>query len=154
MSDAEKALLDAGVRKQTVIVDWDGTCVPSAWPERPTEWHFGARAFMRLLLDRGYDVKIHSVRTHSKAFDLSGPNPERDADLAYIRKMLDDADLAEVEIVLDDKPPAVYYVDDRALRYEKEEGGFAALLHQIEQIEALHEAVKGDITDVAQEVTK
>lgn len=151
MSDVEKRLMDSGVRKPTIVVDWDGTCVPSAWPERPTKWLFGARAALHRFLELGYEVNIHSVRTHSMAFDCSGPNHERDNDIAYIRKMLDDAGLGEVGIVMDDKPPAVFYVDDRAIRYDEGIGGWPTVLAKIEKIHRAGEEAKGDITDVAQD---
>lgn len=149
MSDTEKALMNAGIRKPTVIVDWDGTCVPSAWPERPQEWLDGARQSLRALLALGYDVKIHSVRTHSSNFSFDGPNEERDNDLAYIRQMLDDADLQAVGICLDDKPPAVFYVDDRAITYD---GSWARVFAIIQAKTQDGKTNKGDITDVAQEV--
>lgn len=149
MSEAEKTLMAQGIRRPTIIVDWDGTCVPSAWPERPKRWLPGAKAALRHFLSLGYDVKIHTVRTHSSAFDFSGPNPDREADLAYIREMLDTAGLRGVDIVLDDKPPAVFYIDDRAVRFD------GSWLEVINDVNAMHDAgeeVKGDVTDVAQAV--
>jgi len=102
------------------------------------------------LLALGYDVKIHTVRTHSSTFDFSGPNPERDNDLAYIRRMLDNAGLEEVGIVLDDKPPAVFYIDDRAIRFDPIRGGWGAVFSELKKIHNAGEETKGDITDVAQ----
>ena len=107
-------------RPPTIIVDWDGTCVPSAWPEKPEEWLPGAKEGLRALVDAGYRVRIHSARTHMMGVDYGEPNDDREDSIAYIRKMLDDAGLFEVEIITDEfenKPGAIAYVDDRGLTF-------------------------------------
>jgi len=149
MSEAEKALLAAGVRKPTIIVDWDGTCVPSAWPERPTEWLFGARTALRAFLTMGYKVKIWTVRTHSSNFAFDGPNLERDNDIAYIRGMLDEAGFEDIEIELTDKAPADFYVDDRGVRHTN----WPLTLAQVSDLHHQGAEIKGDVTDARQEVT-
>jgi len=149
VSESEKKLMDAGVRKPTVIIDWDGTCVPSAWPERPRKWLFGARVAIRHFLAMGYEVKVHTVRTHSSNFTFDGPNEDRDDDIAYIRDMLDGEGLYDVGIVLDDKPPAIFYIDDRAIRFE---GNWGSVIEKVNEVHNAGEETKGDITDVAQEV--
>lgn len=112
----DERLAELGARRLTAIVDWDGTCVPNAWPDRPNEWLPGAREALRELLDAGWDVKIHSTRLHELDVSLD-PNPTRDEDLAYVRSMLDEADLQEVGICAESKPPAAVYVDDKNLRF-------------------------------------
>ena len=151
MSEAEKALMEAGVRKPCVVVDWDGTCVKSAWPEQPRKWLPGTTKFLRWLLKEGFEVKIHTVRTHSLSFDSSGPNPDRKRDLRYIREMLDGAGLQEISIVMDDKPAAMFYIDDRALRFE---GSWDEVREEMELRRWKGEVVKGDITDAAQGAKK
>lgn len=145
VSDAEKDLMAAGIRQPVVVVDWDGTCVPSAWPERPRKWLSGAVDSLRELQQMGFKVKIHSVRTHSLAFDLNGPNEEQQADYAYIRSMLDSVGLKDVDIIMDDKPPAIYYIDDRAIRYD---GSWESVMTKIEYLNRLYEA-KHDAAEAA-----
>lgn len=114
----EQRLEELVARKQTVVVDWDGTCVPNAWPDRPTEWLTGAREALKALLDAGYEVLIHSVRLHHLDVNMLEPNPTRDEDWLYIREMLDGAGLGEVGISSESKPPAVAYIDDRGVHFD------------------------------------
>jgi hypothetical protein len=135
MSSKKKPLLTPGERlamlaslRPTVVVDWDGTCVPSAWPDRPTEWLPGAEKAINDLLDYGLVVQIHSTRLHAFEGDYKTPNTTRKEDYDYIRKMLDTAGFTSVGIIEDSKPGAVAYVDDKAIRYE---GDWQAVVDQI-----------------------
>lgn len=111
------AELEKRESRPTVVVDWDGTCVPNAWPDRPTEWLPGAKEALRELLDAGFKVHIHSVRLHELDINMHEPNPSRDEDFRYVRSMLDEAGLHEVGIRWESKPPAVAYVDDRGVHF-------------------------------------
>jgi len=126
MAQAHDRVAALRARKPTVVVDWDGTCVPARWPEKPTEWLPGAREGLRQLLLLDYEVLIHSARLHAFDINLIDPNPTRDEDFAYIREMLDSAGLEEVGICMDSKPPAVAYVDDRAVRFDGDWGQVVA----------------------------
>jgi len=113
----KKRLAKLQSRPRYVVLDWDGTCVPQAWPERPTDWLPGAEQAIKDLLNAGFKVVIHSTRTHELDVDFSGPNPDRDENIAYIRDMLDRSGFQEVQLATDSKPPAVAYVDDRAIPF-------------------------------------
>lgn len=114
----EERLAELTARKPTVVVDWDGTCVPNAWPERPTEWLPGAKEALRELLDAGYNVQIHSVRLHYLDVNMLELNPTRQEDYDYVRGMLDEAGLSEVGISPESKPPGVAYIDDRGVHFD------------------------------------
>lgn len=114
----EERLKELTDRRPTVVVDWDGTCVPNAWPDKPTEWLPGAVEALGELLDAGYDVQIHSTRLHALDVNMIDPNPSRDEDYSYIREMLDGAGLEAVGISLESKPPGVAYVDDRGIHFD------------------------------------
>lgn len=111
----------------TFAVDWDGTCVANKYPEEG-DWLPGAVDALHTL-DRLGDVLIHSVRIAPVApfsegcIPLPGeetPIPEQSKkELAYIRRMLDAEGLEHVEIWQRPyKPPAMVYIDDRAVRFE------------------------------------
>jgi len=111
----------------TFAVDWDGTCVANKYPEEG-DWLPGAVDALRTL-DRLGDVIIHSVRiapvaplTNGSIYPIGEevPIPEQaEREYAYIRRMLDGVGLAHVEIWQRPyKPPAVVYIDDRAVRFE------------------------------------
>lgn len=111
----------------TFAVDWDGTCVANKYPEEG-DWLPGALDAL-YLLDRLGDVIIHSVRIAPVAPFNDGfmpkpgeetPIPEQaKREYAYIRRMLDEAGLSHVEIWQRPyKPPAMVYIDDRAVRFE------------------------------------
>lgn len=105
--------------KPTISVDWDGTLVPSRWPERPLEWLPGALDAL-WTLQTFARVVIHTCRIApvdpSEQVTFS---PEKVAiEVNYIRGMLDEAGLTMVEIHQKPwKPSAVAYVDDRGVHY-------------------------------------
>jgi hypothetical protein len=105
--------------KPALAVDWDGTLVTDAWPEMG-KWLPGARqALHRLVTD--YEVYIWSCRTaNAEKDDWDTPRPEEaEREVASIRHMLDDAGLQEVHIWQRDfKPPAVAYIDNKAVHFD------------------------------------
>lgn len=108
-----------------LVIDWDGTLVPDAWPEKPSEWLPGARESLDRFLSAGCHVRIHSCRTHSKGVDERGVNEDRLASIDYIRGMLDGAGFQAVEIILDNKPGADWYIDNKAMRFDGNWGRIA-----------------------------
>jgi len=117
LTDEERLALLAN-NPPTVVVDWDGTCVPSEWPGRPMKWLPGAPEAIRAFLDAGLDVRIHSTRLHKYEGDYTTLNQSREDDYRYIRRMLDHAGLYDVDVIFDDsKPGAIAYVDDKAIRF-------------------------------------
>ena len=115
-------------------MDWDGTCVPHRFPEQPREWLPGAVAALRKLSSVG-EVVIFSCRVARFQFgsELVLRNPAQvQAERQYIRSMLDMEGLRDITIWLKDyKPPAVAYVDDRAVHYNGRPGAWDALVPKL-----------------------
>lgn len=119
-------LVDKAEFRPRVAVDWDGTCVPSAWPEQPTQWLPGAKKALRALQELGYEIVIYSCRVAPFAFP-SASNPqddvvrdcdETDREVEYIQRMLLDAGIEAEVWTRPYKPPAVLYIDDRAHHFD------------------------------------
>jgi hypothetical protein len=105
-------------------VDWDGTCVEEVWPGMG-DWLPGAVEALRELSSRGKTV-IFSLRLHDYEPDDETKRPETAAlaDFRLMRAMLDEAGLFNVAIYPNGrgKPPAKFYIDDRAVRFENSRG--------------------------------
>lgn len=104
----------------TIAVDWDGTAVPAMWPEKPTEFMPGFVEAMRRFHAAGMKIIIFTARISPYDPWTSERRPAEvtDAEIAYIRGMLDDHGLDFVDIwVKEGKPGASVYVDDKAERY-------------------------------------
>jgi len=111
-------------------VDWDGTCVEEAWPENG-EWLPGAVSSLRYLSSVGKTI-IYSLRCHLYEHDevTLRPPGAAAAEVAGIRERLDEVGLHDVEVYPHDrgKPPALYYIDDRAVRFR---GDWVEVLDEI-----------------------
>lgn len=108
---------------ETIVLDLDGTLLEHAWPD-VGNWMPGAIEGVKRLHDAGYHLVIDSSRFHTMEFGTAYINHKkrdpaaRQAEINFIREMLDNAGLRYVEIYTDHgKPPASYYIDDRAERY-------------------------------------
>jgi hypothetical protein len=115
-------------------VDWDGTCVPHRFPEQPREWLPGAVAALRKLSSVG-EVVIFSCRVARFQFgnEQTLRNPAQvQVERNYIRSMLDAEGLWDITLWLKDyKPPAVAYVDDKAVHYNGRPGAWDALVPKL-----------------------
>lgn len=103
-----------------VVVDWDGTCVENVWPKMG-DWLPGAREALTELLRQGREVVIFSTRLAPVEFDERTDRPpgEQEAEVAAIRKMLNDAGLRRVTIWNEPwKPGGMAYIDDKAVRFD------------------------------------
>lgn len=118
--------------RHAIAVDWDGTCVVPTWPERTTQWMPGAVEALRDLSEHAY-VYIWTARiSPMDPFGNRRPPAEVEAEVRYIREMLDEAGLTQVDIYRGyGKPGATVYVDDKAERYRGREGSWAALTEKI-----------------------
>ena len=106
--------------RHTIIVDWDGTAVPSMWPERPTTFLPGFVDAMHRFHAAGFKVTIFSARLspYDPWTSERRPQPVIDEEVAYVRSMLDAAGLDFVDIwTKEGKPGGSVYVDDKAERY-------------------------------------
>lgn len=120
--------------QHTVVIDWDGTAVPAAWPEQPKE-------FMPGFLEAVYKLHASGLHTLILSARLSPLEPgsfkERDPALVwgevnYIRDMLDEHGMRETNIWTGPgKPTGFVYVDDRAERYHGRPGSWKALTEKI-----------------------
>ena len=101
-------------------VDWDGTCVDEVWPGMG-DWLPGAVDALRTLSSYGKTV-IFSLRCHLYEMDDETPRPRGASglEMAAIRTMLTEAGLHDIDVYPPNrgKPPALFYVDDRGLRFE------------------------------------
>lgn len=121
-------------KRHTVVLDWDGTLVPSRWPEQPTEWMPGAVEAIRRFHNAGLHQVVFSAR-------LSPYDPwtheERDpalveSEVQYIRSMLDNAALPFVDIWLKrGKPSGSVYIDDKGERYHARPGSWKTLAEKV-----------------------
>lgn len=120
--------------QHTVVIDWDGTAVPAAWPERPDEFLPGFVEAVNKLQDAGLHTLIFSARLSPYE---PGSLTERDPALVweevqYIRDMLDNAGLRSTNIWTGQgKPTGFVYVDDRAERYNGRPGSWRAMTQKI-----------------------
>ena len=120
--------------QHTVVIDWDGTAVPAAWPEQPQEFMPGFVEAVNRLHDAGLQTLIMSARLSPLE---PGSLTERDpalvwGELNYIRRMLDDAGLQQTNIWTGPgKPTGFVYVDDRAERYHGRPGSWRAMTEKI-----------------------
>lgn len=118
----------------TAVIDWDGTAVPAAWPERPTEFMPGFVKNMKRLHRAGVRLIIFSAR-------LSPWDPwtgtRRDpvhvfGETQYVRDMLDSHGLGFIDIwTKDGKPGGSVYVDDKAERYGGRPGSWDKVTDKI-----------------------
>lgn len=119
--------------QHTIAVDWDGTCVISAWPEQPTEWMPGAVEALQEFLTYAH-VLIWTARINR--WDPFTGERKTKADVQhevdYIRWMLDEAGLQDVVIFTrPGKPTASVYIDDKAERYHQRPGSWKAMREKI-----------------------
>lgn len=118
----------------TVIIDWDGTAVPSMWPERPTEFMPGFVKNMKRLHRAGIQLIIHSARlnpydpwTRQLRDPLHMLGEEQ-----WMRNMLDQAGLGFIGIYTrPGKPGGSVYVDDKAERYSGRPGSWDKVTDKI-----------------------
>lgn len=102
-----------------VAVDWDGTLVQdNGWPGMG-EWLPGSIQALKVLADEFDQVVIHSCRIANVDTDGVTPHDKND----QVIKICDMLEAAEIPYnvlvwVKDYKPPAEFYIDNRAIRFE------------------------------------
>lgn len=111
--------------KPVIAVDWDGTCVPAAYPLQPTEWLPGAVESLRKLT-RKFTVYIYTTRIVDRDYRNWSKKLEpgvSEGEIAYIRNMLNEAGLTQVRIFESypgggpGKISAKAYIDDLAVPF-------------------------------------
>lgn len=116
------------------VVDWDGTCVEEIWPGMG-DWLPGAVDALKRLAAEGKTV-VYSVRCCLDEMDSVTPRGPEDVafEVARVRRKLDSAGLRHIEIFPPDrgKPPARFYIDDRAIRFN---GDWDAVLKEVQERE-------------------
>lgn len=102
--------------KPRIAVDWDGTCVEHAYPDMGA-WLPGAARSLKALDRLGFDVVIFSCRVADVLVDEETPT-DGEKEVQRIREMLEPEGLGHLEIWRRTyKPPALFYIDDRAIRF-------------------------------------
>jgi hypothetical protein len=118
----------------TIVVDWDGTAVPSMWPEKPSEFMPGFVKNMHRLHDAGYHIVIDSARLNPND---PWTGQERDSsyrfgEIQYIRDLLDRHGLGFIRIHTKlGKPGGSVYVDDKGERYGQRPGSWDKVTDKI-----------------------
>lgn len=123
-------------------VDWDDTCVAEYrpdgtryWPDSGP-WLVNAIPALHALARQGKTV-VYTLRTHLLEYDHETRRWHSDVEAAFkqIRARLDEVGLHEVEVYDTrwGKPPADYYVDDKAVRFR---GNWEDTLREIHAREA------------------
>ena len=118
----------------TIVVDWDGTAVPSMWPERPTEFMPGFVDNMHRLHDAGCRIIIDSARLNplDPWTGMQRDPAHRVGEIAYIRDMLDRAGLGFINVWTKlGKPGGSVYVDDKGERYGGRPGSWDKVTDKI-----------------------
>ena len=120
--------------RHTVVLDWDGTLVPSAWPEQPSEFMPGAVEAVFRLHQAGFKLMVHSARMNpydpwtSRQLDPAKVAREKQ----YIRGTLDAKGLTFVDIWdKPGKPSGSAYVDDKGYRYTGTNGAWKAMANKL-----------------------
>lgn len=120
--------------RHTIVLDWDGTLVPAAWPDQPTELLPGAVEALRAFHRKGFKLLVFSARL--SPYDPYTSQPRHPAlvagEVQYVRDTLDRHGLPYVDIwTLPGKPSGSVYVDDKAERYGGRPGSWAKLTEKI-----------------------
>lgn len=111
--------------KNAIAVDWDGTCVAEIWPKQG-DWLPGAQDALRELAAL-YDVYIWTTRIVGRDYEdwhKVVPEMKVQREIAYIRRMLDEAELGHVNIFVAypdhgvGKISVKAYIDDKAIRFD------------------------------------
>lgn len=120
--------------RHTVILDWDGCLVPSAWPDQPLYFMPGAVDAVRKFHHAGFKLMVFTARMNpydpwtGQKLDPSKPAREK----AYIRDMLDRHGLTYVDIWDKmGKPSGSAYVDDKAVPYGGTSRSWAATTNRV-----------------------
>lgn len=104
----------------TIAIDWDGTLVTNTWPAQSKVWQPGAIEALRKLTTFAR-VVVHTSRVAPMHWpdEVTPKDPGAvQAEINYIRQMLDDAGFPDVEIWTKPwKLGANAYVDDKGVHY-------------------------------------
>lgn len=125
--NAEAAFYVQERMRNSVVVDFDGTICNHEFPDigapKP-----GVKEALLQLSQMGLRVVIHTVRT-ARYWAGQGEAPE--VDLERVKQYLKRHGLLYDEIWMQDKPLAVAYIDDRAVKYA---GDWAAVVKEVERM--------------------
>ena len=120
-----------------IVVDWDGTAVPNAWPEQQTEFMPGFVEAMRRFHKAGCIITIDSCRLNPHSpYDVFTRTPYYESMAAgnrqYMRAMLDNAGLTFVILHQGEgKPSGAVYIDDKAERYSGRTKAWEAMADKV-----------------------
>jgi hypothetical protein len=118
--------------KPLVSIDYDGTLVESAWPMHG-DWMPGAVDALHSIVKYA-KVVVFTVRIAPYELDMFTPRPVSivQSEIRVIRDRLDAVGLQEVEIwTLPYKPPAIVFVDDRGLRFNKSKNAWRVTAEKV-----------------------
>lgn len=112
-------------------MDWDGTCVPLVYPQKPTEWLPGAKEALTEL-QKKFNVWIYTSRIAPFKWgepDVALPAEQVEGEVQYIEQMLADAGLKRVKVWRRTyKVPAELYIDDKGVHYD---GSWSSVMAQV-----------------------
>ncbi|MBM4047176.1 MAG: hypothetical protein FJ279_18895 [Planctomycetes bacterium] len=102
-----------------IVVDFDGTICEHQFPDvGPPK--MGVKEALERFRQLGLRIIIHSVRTASYWREAAKQDPSLDPDrqAQLIRNYMAEHQLPFDEILMADKPLAIAYIDDNAIRFE------------------------------------
>jgi hypothetical protein len=107
------------VARHIVVVDFDGTLAPNAWPGWPDELYPGAYDALQRFRAQGFDVVVFTARISPYNIDLTRRDPiEQEYEINLLRVWLNTRGLDWVSIwTREGKPPMSVLIDDRAERF-------------------------------------
>lgn len=98
----------------TICVDFDGTI--SEWAEYPVPGPpiEGVKEALQELKDMGFDIVILSSRTSD---EMNKYPIDKEMEKQRMEEYLDEHEIPYDVVLKSDKPPATFYIDDRALEF-------------------------------------
>ena len=104
----------------TVIIDFDGTICDLKYPDVGAPKR-GVREALLKIKKAGFKIVIHSVRTakYWKEKDWKeGGGTSAAFQVEVIKNFMKEHNIPYHSICMDDKPIAMFYIDDNALRFQ------------------------------------
>lgn len=110
---------------ETIICDFDGTI--SEWGEYPEPGPPtpGVKEALQELKDNGFDIIVLSARTSDQ---MSKYPIDKETEKRRMEEYMDKHQIPYDIVLKSDKPPATFYIDDRAIEFK---GDWSEVLRKV-----------------------